>query len=246
LSKKKSIEDDFMRRADRLFRIVELLKARRQVVTAEYIAQVLEVSKRTIYRDIADLSASGVPIIGEAGAGYTLDKAYVVRPLIFDIEELDALMLGAQMVQNWGDSAIAKAAMSAINKIGSVLPDTLREDMMTTALFSPTGHKQQIITINFTALRRAVRTKHIITFDYTKPDGEKSQRRVRPLCLAFFGPEWLLMGWCEIRHDFRNFRLDRMSELVILETQFDDEDGKRLNDFEAQIQGDYQSFIEFR
>lgn len=223
-----------MRRADRLFRIVELLKSRRLAVTAEEIASIMEVSKRTIYRDIADLSASGVPIIGEAGVGYLLDHAYVVRPLMFDLDELDALMLGAEMVRSWSDDALANAALSAIHKIGAVLPASLRDGMMSAALFSPLKMRE-ITRIDFTALRHAIRSKYVITFTYTKLDGTKSQRRVRPLCLAFFPPEWLLMGWCETRGDFRNFRLDRMEQMVISE-RFFDEDGKRLSDFEEQFQ----------
>jgi predicted DNA-binding transcriptional regulator YafY len=142
-----------MRRADRLFRIVEYLKARRQAVTADTLAIELEVSVRTVYRDIVDLCDSGVPVIGEAGVGYVLDRDYTVRPLIFDTEELDAL------------------------------------------------------------------------------DGKQSERTVRPLCLAFFGPVWLFMGWCETRRDFRNFRLDRMTELRINDERFADERGKRLSDY---------------
>jgi predicted DNA-binding transcriptional regulator YafY len=223
-----------MRRADRLFRIVELLKTRRQAVTADYIASIMEVSKRTIYRDIADLSASGVPIIGEAGVGYMLDHAYVVRPLMFDLEEVDALMLGAQIVQNWSDDALANAAVSALHKLGAVMPAHLRDGMMSAALFAPMK-RPDVICIDFTALRRAIRSKHIITFKYTTLDGSQSHRQVRPLCLAFFPPEWLLMGWCETRCDFRNFRLDRMGQLAISNERFCDEDGKRLSDFEARI-----------
>ena len=224
-----------MRRADRLFRIVEYLKARKQVVTASDIAEELEVSVRTVYRDIADLGASGVPIIAEAGVGYILDKNYVVRPLMFDIEELDALMLGAQMVESWGDSALARSARHAIDKIAAVLPDSLQREISNTFLFSMPSRSGPVITIDFTALRQAIRSKHIVEFRYTREDGEASTRRVRPLCLVFFGPVWLLSGWCEMRNDFRNFRLDRIGDMQITQERFRDEKGKRLQDFKKQM-----------
>lgn len=224
-----------MRRADRLFRITEYLKARRTAVTAKILAQELEVSERTIYRDIADLGASGVPVVGEAGVGYMLDRSYVVRPLMFEVEELDSLALGARMVESWGDKALAKAARRSLDKIMAVLPESLRAEMLSTAMFSHPSQARPVITIDFTALRRAIRTRNIIEFLYAKENGEQSRRRVRPLSLVFFGPVWLLMGWCETRDDFRNFRLDRIKELVITDKKFLDEKGKRLSDFLKNI-----------
>jgi predicted DNA-binding transcriptional regulator YafY len=220
-----------MRRADRLFRIVEYLKARRQAVTADTLAIELEVSVRTVYRDIVDLCDSGVPVIGEAGVGYVLDRDYTVRPLIFDTEELDALALGAQMVRSWGDREIAKSAKRAIDKITAVLPERLRAEILQTALFSPPSQAKVPIQVDFTALRRAIRTRNKVEFRYDALDGEQSERTVRPLCLAFFGPVWLFTGWCETRQDFRNFRLDRMSKLRINDERFADERGKRLSDY---------------
>ena len=140
-----------MRRADRLFRIVEYLKVRRQVVTAVSIAQALEVSTRTIYIDIADLNTSGVPIIGEAGVGYMLSRNYVVKPLMFGIEELDALMLGARMVKSWGDKELAQSASQAIDKLTSVLPESLQQEISRTFLFSKTSKAEVKINIDFTS-----------------------------------------------------------------------------------------------
>ncbi len=229
-----------MRRADRLFRIVEYLKARRQVVTAENLAGVLEVSKRTIYRDIADLNMSGVPIIGEAGVGYMLNRDYVVKPLMFGIEELDALMLGARMVQNLGDKELAKSASQAIDKLTSVLPEKLQEEASQTFLFSFPSKDEVRIEIDFTSLRRAIRSKNKIHLVYLDKDEEKTQRCVRPLCLVFFSPVWLLLAWCEKRNDFRNFRLDRIDNLSILDKKYKDEVGKRFYDY-CQID-DYKCF----
>jgi predicted DNA-binding transcriptional regulator YafY len=225
-----------MRRADRLFRIVEYLKARRRAVTADALAAELDVSVRTIYRDMADLGSSGVPIVGEAGVGYALDRNYTLRPLIFDVEELDALALGGQMVDSWGDRDIACAARSAIDKITAVLPDRLREEILQTALFSPPSEAKIPITVDFSAIRRAIRTRNRIEFEYLSLQDERTRRTVRPLCLAFFGPAWLLSAWCETREDFRSFRLDRMRRLTVLDDRFSDEPGRRLADFIRQEQ----------
>lgn len=220
-----------MRRADRLFRIVEYLKARRQVVTAEKLAEALEVSTRTIYRDIADLGASGVPILGEAGVGYVLHRDHVVKPLMFGLEELDALMLGAQMVRSWGDKELAQSASQAIDKLKSVLPESLQQELSGSFLFSMASKAKLQINVDFTALRRAIRTKNKLYFTYEDEDGKASQRCVRPLCLVFFSPVWLLLAWCEKRNDFRNFRLDRIKELTVLEEVYKEEIGKRLYDY---------------
>ncbi|HEU5047457.1 MAG TPA: YafY family protein [Rickettsiales bacterium] len=220
-----------MRRADRLFRIVEYLKARRQVVTAEKLAEVLEVSTRTIYRDIADLGASGVPILGEAGIGYILHRDHVVKPLMFGLEELDALMLGAQMVKSWGDKELARSASQAIDKLKSVLPENLQQEISNSFLFSMASKAKLQINVDFTALRRAIRTRNKLYFSYENEEGKVSQRCVRPLCLVFFSPAWLLLAWCEKRNDFRNFRLDRIRELTVMGELFKEEIGKRLYDY---------------
>ncbi|PCJ01070.1 MAG: DNA-binding transcriptional regulator [Alphaproteobacteria bacterium] len=225
-----------MRRADRLFRIVEYLKARRTVVTAQKLANVLEVSPRTIYRDIADLNASGIPIMGEAGVGYILSKDHKVQPLMFGLEEIDALILGAQMVKNWGDKGLAQAASQAIDKITTVLPESIQKELEQTFLFSMTSKTEVIINIDFTALRRAIRGKNKLDFSYEDEKKSLTSRRVRPLSLAFFSPVWLLLAWCEKRDDFRNFRIDRIQDLTISDDLFKDEKGKRVQDYCCAMQ----------
>ena len=224
-----------MRRADRLFRIVEYLKARRQAVTALDLAQELEVNIRTIYRDIADLGASGVPIIGEAGVGYMLDRNFVVRPLMFDAEELHALTLGIRMVETLPDKSLTRSARGAMDKISAVLPESLRAEIANIFMFSFPGQEASAIHIDFEALRHSIRQKRLIEFRYKKENGEASQRCIRPLALAHFSPVWLLAGWCEWRGAFRNFRLDRMADLVITPEKFKDEPGKTLADFQDAL-----------
>lgn len=220
-----------MRRADRLFRIVEYLKARRRAVRAEDLAQKLNVSVRTIYRDMSDLILSGVPVMGEAGIGYMLDKAHIVRPMMFDAEELEALIMGAQMVESWGDEDLAKAAHTALDKISASLPSTKQDALLNTFLFSFASQSKLNLSIDFSALRRSIRNKQYIEIGYKNESGAISQRVVRPLALVFFSPVWLLLGWCETRKDFRNFRLDRIKALSIETRKFRDEKGKRVQDY---------------
>ncbi len=225
-----------MRRADRLFRIVEYLKARREAVTGEELAREMEIGVRTIYRDIADLRTSGVPIVGEAGVGYLLSKDYLVKPLMFDIDELDALTLGAQMVESWGDAAIARSARRAIDKITAVLPESLADDANRSAAYACASRSKSPIVIDLASLRRAVRRKHWVEICYTDESGRESERRIRPLCLVFIAPVWLLAAWCEVRQDFREFRVDRISSLKITDEQFPHEPGKTLKDLQEQKQ----------
>ncbi|MBA2117054.1 helix-turn-helix transcriptional regulator [Bremerella alba] len=223
-----------MRRADRLFRIVEYLKFRREAVTGETLAREMEIGVRTIYRDIANLRSSGVPIFGEAGVGYLLNQDYLVKPLMFDVEELDALLLGAQMVESWGDAAIARSARRAIYKITAVLPASLAEDANRSAAYACSSRSKLPITIDLASLRRAVRTKHCVEIRYKVESGKESQRRIRPLCLVFIAPAWLLAAWCEARNDFREFRVDRITSMKITDEQFQDEPGKNLKDLQQR------------
>ncbi|CAL1125482.1 unnamed protein product [Cladocopium goreaui] len=223
-----------MRRADRLFRIVEYLKARREAVTGEELASEMEIGVRTIYRDVADLRSSGVPIVGEAGVGYLLSRDYLVKPLMFDVEELDALSLGAQMVESWGDAALARSARRAIDKIAAVLPEALAQDATQSAAYACSSRSKLPIAIDLTSLRRAVRSKHVIEIHYTDESGRKSQRRIRPLCLVFIAPVWLLAAWCEARHDFREFRVDRVTRMKITDERFRDEKGKTIKDLQQR------------
>lgn len=226
-----------MRRADRLFQIVQLLR-RRKVVTAHRMADELLVSERTIYRDIQDLVLSGVPIDGEAGVGYLLRGEYDLPPLMFNSDELQALVLGARMVRGWADPALHRAAKSALDKIEHVLPDHLKPTMETQALLVPDFHIAPIIATNMAPLREAIELERKVAFDYTKPDQTKSHRTVRPLTLVFWGSRWTLGAWCELRKDFRTFRIDRMNTIEISPDGFKQEPGKSLADFLRRVETD--------
>ncbi len=219
-----------MRRADRLFEIIQLLR-RHKLVRARDLAERLEVSERTIYRDIRDLAAGGVPIEGAAGIGYVLRKGYDLPPLMFDEEEIEALVLGARIVETWADPRLAEAAANVIAKVEAVVPQRLRESMARTALLAPADHFAEPLRVDLSILRGAVRERRRLRFDYVDSDGRGSQRTVRPLALAFYGPVWLLATWCELRGDFRAFRVDRIDALEVLDSHFHPEPGRTINDY---------------
>ena len=222
-----------MRRADRLFEIIQVLR-RRSLTRARDLAEQLEVSERTIYRDIRDLISCGVPIEGEAGVGYVLRGGFDLPPLMFDEQEVEALLLGARIVQSWTDSSLAEAAADVVAKVEAVIPERLRRHMAETALLAPENHWQEPIEIDLLALREALRSKRKLHLHYRDGEGRETQRHVRPLGLAFYGPVWILAAWCELRVAFRAFRLDRMAALDILEERFRDEPGKTLHDYLKQ------------
>lgn len=221
-----------MRRADRLFRLVQLLR-RSRLVTAQRLAADLEVSERTVYRDIRDLSLSGVPVRGEAGVGYALAQGFDLPPLMFDVDELEALVLGARVVQAYADPALARAADSALAKVELVLPEKLRRGMAARHLIVPTSvARGKPLALGH--VREAVRSRRRLTFDYVDQQAGTSSRTVRPLGLAFWGKVFSLATWCELRKDFRSFRVDRMAN-VKLGGAFEDEAGKTLEDFVTHV-----------
>ncbi len=222
-----------MRRADRLFRLVQLLRARR-FATGEQIADELGVSKRTVYRDVADLQGSGVPIRGEAGVGYRLERGYELAPLIFTSDELAGLVLGARIVAAWGDPDLAAAVASAMTKVEAVLPEGLRRLVLETPLFAPGVPRASAMAGEVALLRRAISERRLVHFRYGREDGTESERDARPLGLYFWGRKWTLAAWCELRADYRSFRPDRMRDLQLLETCFDPEDGISLAGFVAK------------
>ncbi|MBK7863412.1 MAG: YafY family transcriptional regulator [Archangiaceae bacterium] len=217
-----------MRRADRLFRLVQLLR-RSRLVTAQRIATELEVSERTVYRDIRDLSLSGVPVRGEAGVGYALAHGFDLPPMTFNEEEIEALVLGARVVQGYADPALARAADAALAKIEMVLPEGARLRVASTRLLAP-RMKPGATAGPLGAVREALRSSRKLELRYRDEKGATSKRTVRPLAIAFWGKIWTLASWCELRRDFRSFRLDRMAEAE-LAAVFQDEPGKSLDDF---------------
>jgi len=227
-----------MRRADRLFRIVQFLRAGR-LQTARSLAAKLEVSDRTIYRDVQDLQLSGVPIEGEAGIGYTLRRDYDLPPLMFDRREITALVLGSRMVAAWGDAELASAANDALRKIEAVLSPALRDKIDSVRLyapaFSPRNQADTDTRTNLELLRGAIEASKVIQVIYGDEKAQITERRLRPMALLFWGNVWTLDAWCELRNDFRSFRADRFKSLSILPETFTLEQGQRYEDFVAKV-----------
>jgi predicted DNA-binding transcriptional regulator YafY len=223
-----------MRRADRLFQLVQLLRAR-PVTTAERLALELEVSARTVYRDVADLIASGVPIEGEAGVGYALPRGFDLPPMMFDAEEIGALVLGARMVQAFGDESLARRAKSVLAKLEAVVPERLRKNFARPELHVWKGLKREV-RASVETWRRGIDERRKLRLCYSDQQGTGTERIVRPLCLAFWGPVWTAGAWCELRKDFRNFRADRMRTVELTDVRFEDEPDKDLAAFLRALQ----------
>jgi predicted DNA-binding transcriptional regulator YafY len=228
-----------VRRADRLFRIIQRLR-QRGVHTARALAEELEVSERTVYRNVRDLILSGVPILGEAGVGYALPRGFDLPPLMFTEEEIEALVLGARVVQSWADPELARAASDVLTKVEAVLPPHLRERLLGAAVFAPPYGVPREVAAGLAELRTAIRERRKVCFAYVDKDGAATARTIWPLGLFFWGRTWSLAGYCELREGFRNFRADRVRELCVLEERFDRIDGRRLEDLLRHYQEEEQ------
>jgi predicted DNA-binding transcriptional regulator YafY len=199
------------------------------------LAQKLEVSERTIYRDVRDLQISGMPIEGEAGVGYTLRRDLDLPPLMFTRDELTALVLGARLVRAWGGAASMVAADQALQRIEAVLPTELRERLDAILMYAPGSRMPQLLRERLDVLHEACTDRRVLAFGYTREDGQFSEREVRPLALYFWSGVWTLAAWCELRKDFRMFRIDRMQELHVLQREFVQKKGQRLEDYLRQV-----------
>ncbi len=225
-----------MRRADRLFQIVQHLRARR-LTTAAQLAEWLSVSERTVYRDVRDLSLSGVPVRGEAGVGYELDRSYDLRPIMFTSDEIDAAVFGLRMVETFAGPDLVPHVRSALAKIALSLPNERRSEIEATKLFVPPVAADKKAWDCIGPLRRAITGRIKVTCNYTDESNTSSHRLVRPLGLYFWGKVWTLATWCEMRKDFRNFRLDRISNLALTSETFPFEPDKSLERFVEIMRG---------
>lgn len=224
-----------MRRADRLFQIVQLVRGRR-LSTAEFLARRLEVSTRTVYRDIADLQAQGVPLQGEAGVGYRMRAGFDLPPLMFSAAEAQALVAAVRVAQPRLDQQLAAHAEMALSKILAVLPPAARAAADSLPLFSVSTGPDAPTRERLARLRQAIETRRVVLVDYSDLKGRTSQRRLRPLACVFWDAVWTLAAWCELRQDLRSFRIDRIQALQVLDDNFRDEPGKTLADLMRAVQ----------
>ncbi len=225
-----------MRPADRLFKLVQLIRGRR-LSTAALLAERLEVSLRTVYRDIAQLQHQGVPIEGEAGVGYRLGSGFELPPLMFTHDEASALVAAVRMAQVWLDPKLALSAEASLSKILSILPSSARIAAESLSLYVPTIKIDSATQKNLQTLRETAQKRQKVALHYLDLSDKSSKRIVRPLGCFFWRKVWTLVAWCETRQDFRSFRLDRMQKITLLETTFPLETGKSLADFLRQAGG---------
>ena len=226
-----------MRRADRLFRILQLVRGRR-LSTAAWLAEKLEVSERTVYRDVAALQAQGVPLDGEAGVGYRLRADFELPPLMFSHDEARALVAAVRIAQSRLDPRLAEAAETAMGKILSVLPSSARAAAESVAVFAPAVGSDPRSLERLETIREAIESRRKLRLDYVDVKEVASTRIVRPLACFYWGAVWTFAGWCEMRNDFRSFRIDRIRTLDVTDERFRDEPGRTLPDLLRAIESE--------
>ncbi|HEX4180046.1 MAG TPA: YafY family protein [Caulobacteraceae bacterium] len=209
-----------MRRAERLFQIIQILRRARAPVTAGAMAEELETSPRTIYRDIAELLAQRVPVRGEAGVGYLLERGFDLPPLMLTPDEIEAAVLGAQWVAGRGDPDLARAARDLVAKIGAVIPDHLRPFLLEATASAPARPMIMADAMDVARLRAWIRAQKKVGLTYRTEDGSESRRTVWPIAIGYYETVRVVAAWCELRNDFRHFRTDRVIEAEFIDERY--------------------------
>jgi predicted DNA-binding transcriptional regulator YafY len=225
-----------MRRSDRLFEIIQIVRDGR-LHLARDIAQRLEVSVRTIYRDIDTLIASGIPLCGERGVGYVLREPVSLPPLNLSVIEMEALTFGMTLAVNAADHEIRAASQSVLAKINQVVVSKVKMAQFNRLFVSPRKHSEELLH-HLGVIRSAIHKRQKLSIHYVSLNGEVSQRTVRPLQLEYWGQVWTSSCWCELREEFRVFRVDQISHCRVSPETFLCEPGKRIEDFMEQIDYD--------
>ena len=232
-----------MRRADRLFEIIQILRRVRQPVSAQAIADELEVSKRSVYRDIATLTAQRVPIRGEAGVGYVLEEGFDMPPLMLTAEEIDAAVLGALWVSTRAEPELARAAENLIAKIEAITPGPLRRHIAAAAMsvrpVSPASEDK----VDAAMLRQAILEGRKVSLGYRDGDGKESKRVVWPVLLGYRDEGRILAAWCELRQGFRYFRTDRMTFAEALEQRYPESRGSLKDRWRKAMDAERESYF---
>jgi predicted DNA-binding transcriptional regulator YafY len=216
-----------MRRADRLFDVIQLLRTAKKPVTAATLAEELEVTVRTIYRDVATLQARRVPIEGAPGLGYVLRKGFDLPPLMFTIDEVEAIAVGARLVRRLRDEELQRAAGRVLNKVTVVLPESLRGYVADAPVYVSRGDAKDP-TVDVSQVRAAIRDRRKIRIAYLDEKGHRTRRTIWPLAMAYYVDVSLIGAWCELRKDFRNFRVERITSSRVLAARFQDHNSKLL------------------
>ncbi|MBK1871105.1 helix-turn-helix transcriptional regulator [Aestuariivirga sp. YIM B02566] len=218
-----------MRKASRLFEIIQILRVAKRPVTAAVIAERLEVTVRSIYRDIGALQAMRVPIDGERGIGYIIRPGFDLPPLMFTIEETEAVVLGLALIERTGDKELTAAAKKVKQKIAAAVPAPLRQLVSAGALHAWGPIAPQPANVDFTLLRRAIREEEKLELAYRDEQGKLTTRVIRPLALIYYLDAAMIVAWCELRKAIRNFRLDRTQDCKATGAYFRNE-GDKLRD----------------
>lgn len=222
-----------MRRSDRLFDIIQRLRTASGPTTAATLAEDLEVTPRTIYRDIATLQARRVPIEGAAGIGYLLRRGFDLPPLMFTDEEVEAIAVGARMVRRLRDPKLQEAAENVLAKVTVVLPDALRASLAASPIFVSEGDAVAAEGVDMAELRGAIRDSRKLHIAYADEGGRRTHRTVWPIAMAYYVDVTLVGAWCELRADYRNFRVERIRSSRVLDEHFDQENGRLFREWSA-------------
>jgi predicted DNA-binding transcriptional regulator YafY len=211
------VATETMRRADRLFDIIQSLRSAASPVTAAALAERLEVTPRTVYRDIAALQASRVPIEGAAGLGYVLRRGFDLPPLMFTAEEADAIAVGVRLLRRLRDPKLQEAAETVLGKLAAVVPGPLQPQLVAAPVYVSDGIRPEPKGVDPAELRAAIRDGHKVRISYRDESGHATARTVWPVAMAYYIDVTVLAGWCELRHDFRHFRVDRIGAGRVLD-----------------------------
>lgn len=208
------------RRADRLFEIIQIVRSGARPITASALAARLEVTPRTVYRDIAALQAARVPIEGAAGLGYVMRRGYDLPPLMFTAEEVDAIAVGVRLISRIRDPKLQRAADSVLGKLSAVLPDPLRHELVAPPLYVSKGQTKPAKAVALSDIRQAIRDERKMRIDYTDEKGAPTRRTIWPIAIAYYVDATLIAAWCELRSDYRHFRADRITSARLLDERF--------------------------
>lgn len=209
-----------MRRTERLFKIIQILRSKRRPVTGRALADELEISLRSLYRDMAELIAQRVPIRGEAGTGYVIDSAFDMPPLMLTHDELEAAVLGAAWVAAHGDPALARGARDLVAKLTAAVPAHLRPVLLDATLKPLSFHQKERDAFDVASIRAAIRDRRKMRIRYTDGEGKPSERTIWPFLIGYTEEVRIIAAWCELRQGFRHFRTDRIQQALVVSEQF--------------------------
>src|SRR5215468_3649516 len=231
-----------LRRADRLFDIIQILRLAAAPLTAAALAAELEVTTRTVYRDIATLQARRVPIEGAPGIGYVMRRGFDLPPLMFTAEEIDAITVGARLLSRTGDVGLQRAAASVLSKVTVILPETLRDHLASAPFYVSTHGASASPVVDLAQIRGAIRDQRKVRITYADEKGDRTRRVIWPFAVAYYVEATLVCAWCELRNDYRHFRVDRIVSAKPLDQRYCDHGGQLMAQWLAMRRADQAGY----